>query len=184
MRVVSSCVKLRVKLDGVSLQFTIFNDKMEHEVQTFYGNRLRVRACGIALRDESLLLINHAGLSRENFWSPPGGGIQFDERSTDALMREFREETGLIVEPQEFLFACELVKPPLHAIELFFSVKIAGGQLKLGGDPEPGSPAIIKGVRFMTWQEIEALPTQQLHGSFQHVDHPSKIAALRGFFTL
>lgn len=155
---------------------------MENEVQKFYGNRLRVRACGICAKNNALLMVNHTGISPQNFWSPPGGGIQLSERVEDCLVREFNEEVGLSIEIGKFLFACEFIQPPLHAIELFFEVLPLHDQLSLGSDPEPGSPSIIQAVRFMTWNEIEKLPADQRHGIFKHLDHPSKITTLSGYF--
>jgi ADP-ribose pyrophosphatase YjhB (NUDIX family) len=155
---------------------------MENEVQNFYGNRLRVRACGVCVKDDAILLVNHRGISPADFWSPPGGGIQFGEGAVDCLNREFKEEVGVSIETGKFLFACEFIRHPLHAIELFFEILPFTDQLQVGSDPEKGSPAIIRAVRFMPWSEIEKLPSNQCHGIFKHLDHPSKITALRGYF--
>ena len=92
------------------------------------------------------------------------------------------EETSLSIEGKGFLFACEFIRQPLHAIELFFEVSLLSHQLQVGTDPEPGSPSIIREVRFMKWNEIIELPRHQLHGIFKYVDHPSKITTLRGYF--
>jgi 8-oxo-dGTP diphosphatase len=155
---------------------------MENEVQKFYGNRLRVRTCGICVKEDSLLMVNHLGVSSEDFWAPPGGGIQFGERATDCLSREFKEETGLAIEAGKFLFACEFILLPLHAIEIFFEVSLLSHQLQLGTDPEKGSPSIIRSVKFMPWNEIGELPSDQRHGIFNHLDHPAKITTLSGYF--
>jgi 8-oxo-dGTP diphosphatase len=154
---------------------------MENEVQKFYGNRLRVRACGICVKDNALLMVNHE-ISSRNFWSPPGGGIQLGERAEDCLAREFNEEVGLSVDVRKFLFTCEFISLPLHAIELFFEVTLLRDQLIVGSDPEPGSPSIIRAVKFMPWDEIEKIPADQRHGIFKHLDHPSKITTLNGYF--
>ncbi len=157
---------------------------MENEVQSFYGNRLRLRACGICIKDNSILMVNHRGISKENFWAPPGGGIQFGEGAADCLHREFKEETGLLVEVKNFLFACEFIKTPLHAIELFFEVSSPNGSVKVGSDPEPGSPKIISEVRFLTWNEINALHPSEVHGIFKSLHDPSEIIGQRGFFKI
>jgi 8-oxo-dGTP diphosphatase len=155
---------------------------MKNEVQEFYGNRLRVRACGICIKNNALLMVNHSGISSGNFWLPPGGGIQFSEKAEDCLVREFNEEVGLSIEIGKFLFVCEFIQTPLHAIELFFEVIPIGDQLSIGSDPEPGSPSIIQAVKFMPWNEIEKLPANQRHGIFKYLDHPSKITTLNGYF--
>lgn len=157
---------------------------MEGEVQQYYGNKIRVRACGLCIVEEKMLLINHSGITRTSFWSPPGGGLNFEESAEACLKREFLEETGLQIHVNDFLFACEFIKAPLHAIELFFHVRPITNQLKTGNDPEPGSPSIIKEVEFKSWTEIAAMPSNELHGVFQFADRPENVAKLRGFFKL
>ena len=64
------------------------------------GGRLRVRACGLYIEGDSILLANHKGLNRENmFWSPPGGGVEFGESAEEAVLREFHEETSSECDP-------------------------------------------------------------------------------------
>jgi len=160
------------------------NAKKENPVQSFYGNKLRVRVCGICVHDEKLLFVNHSSITDSNFWAPPGGGLNFGERAQDCLKREFMEETGIEIEVHNFLFACELIKNQLHGIELFFKVKPITFQTKIGNDPEVGSPSIIKNVEFKSWDEIQKIPHNELHGIFAHVTHPSKIDKLLGYFML
>jgi 8-oxo-dGTP diphosphatase len=157
---------------------------MIDSVQKMYGNILRIRACGICIENDQLLLVNHIGLTNSDFWAPPGGGMQFGEVATDCVVREFAEETGLVVEVRDFLFACEFMKDPLHALELFFLVKKVGGQLCKGIDPESGSNQIIKEVKFMDWKEIEGLKKENLHGIFGLTEKMDKIIGLKGYFKL
>ena len=104
-----------------------------------FGNRLRVRVCGICIEDQKVLLINHHSLNQNgDFWSPPGGGMDYSENAEECLKREFQEETGVEIEIEKFLFVHEYLSPPLHAIELFFLVKRISGEIELGYDPEMG----------------------------------------------
>jgi 8-oxo-dGTP diphosphatase len=155
---------------------------MSNPVHEIYGNRIRVRGCGICVVDNAILLVNHSGLGPNDFWSPPGGGVNFGESITDSLVREFKEETGVEIQVQEFLFASEFIQAPLHAIEFFFLVEKTGGKLKTGADPEADTQ-IIKDVKFMPWQELKN-QRQNLHGIFKKVDQPSEIMGLRGYFKL
>lgn len=157
---------------------------MDQAVSDLYGNRLRVRACGICTEGNSLLLVNHRGLSAGDFWAPPGGGVELGESAVDALRREFLEETGLEVEVAEFLFACELLRQPLHAIELFFKVRISGGELKSGSDPESGARQLITAARFLTASEIAALRSDAVHGIIDKHREIGQISSLRGYFKL
>ncbi|WP_232064539.1 NUDIX domain-containing protein [Rhodocytophaga rosea] len=90
------------------------------EVKKTFGQKLRVRVCGICLQDDQILLVNHRGLGKTNtFWAPPGGGMHFGESAAQTLEREFKEETGLQIKTGRFLFVNEFIGKELHAIELF-----------------------------------------------------------------
>jgi 8-oxo-dGTP diphosphatase len=121
-----------------------------------YGNQLRVRVCGICVQDGKILLINHAGMNESGeFWSPPGGGLQFGETIEDCLKREFLEETNIVISIGKFLKIREFLKPPLHAIELFYEVKIESGIVKMGFDPEM-EEQIIKDIQWLSFEEVLA----------------------------
>jgi len=129
-------------------------------------------------------MVNHKHLGPSDFWAPPGGGIEFGEDAPACLAREFREETGLQVDVGPFLFACELVKPPLHAVELFFHVIYRGGELITGTDPESGTEQIIKDVRMLTSADIRKLGAGSVHGILSKYPDIGQITALRGYFKL
>jgi 8-oxo-dGTP diphosphatase len=137
---------------------------MEKEIISTFGNKLRVRTCGILIDNEKILLIKHHALGdREFLLCPPGGGVHFEESLHDSLIREFKEETGLEVEVKELLFVNEYIETPLHAIELFFEVKKTGGNLCLGTDPELGAQQIIT--------EIDWFSIEELHQIIDHHKH-------------
>jgi 8-oxo-dGTP diphosphatase len=156
---------------------------MKAEVGNFYGNRLRVRTCGICIQHHSLLLANHHGLYEQDFWAPPGGGMIYGESAVDCIKREFAEETGLIIEVDQFAFGAEVLHTPLHAVELYFFVRAVGGKLIAGQDPETETQ-LISDVRFMTWKEIDALERRYLHGIFKKLNRSEEIIGLNGYFTL
>src|SRR6478609_2505842 len=158
---------------------------MQDLIHDLYGNRVRVRACGICIQEGKLLLVNHRSISEADFWAPPGGGISIGETAMSCISREFQEETGLSVSVGQFLFAGEFVNPPLHAIELFFEVSILGGTLVVGRDPEMDNQAqIIQEVRFLSEAEIKSMKSSALHGLFQIATDPGKILHLKGYFKL
>lgn len=157
---------------------------MSPTVQGLYGNRTRLRVCGLCFRNSGMLLVNHHGLTPGDFWAPPGGGIEFGEDVKTCLVREFAEETGLAATVGDFLFACEVVKPPLHAIELFFLVEAPTGEPRLGLDPESGKRQIIREVRFMTQPEFDKLDRGNVHGIFRICPKFDQITSLKGYFKL
>lgn len=145
---------------------------MKEEIEKLYGNKLRVRVCGICLIDEKLLLIKHHNLSNSGIlWAPPGGGVQFGESLKDSLVREYKEETGLKVRVEEFLFINEFLSPPLHAIELFFKVLPVGGDLQLGSDPEmPADKQLLHDIQLFSFEEIRSMNPEIVHGALLKFD--------------
>ncbi|MFM8347318.1 MAG: NUDIX domain-containing protein [Bacteroidota bacterium] len=154
------------------------------EVALQLGNRVRVRACGLLYDGDALLMINHTGLYGHDFWSPPGGGLAYGETPQEALVREFREECGLIIEPGDFRFTCSVRKPPLHAIELFFTVRMTGGRLQTGQDPERGDRQIISAVEFLRPELLDRLPSAHKHPILSQLNGSVEILRITGFFDL
>ncbi|MCG8311135.1 MAG: NUDIX hydrolase [Cytophagales bacterium] len=157
--------------------------KIRKRVIEEFGHRLRVRVCGICIENEKILMVNHQSLTKENdFWGPPGGGMDFGSSAEENLKREFLEETGLRINVEDFLFVHEYLSPPLHAIELIFRVRRRSGTLRTGFDPEMGrKEQIIKHVQFMDIEEINALDRNSLHQMFTHLKSIKDIKTLRGY---
>ena len=158
-------------------------DSTRQEVLKLYGNRLRLRVCGLHREGDRLLMVRHRGIGpTDTFWCPPGGGAQFGEAAPAALIREFAEETGLAVEIGDMLFVNEFMQPPLHAMELFFTVHVTGGTLRQGLDPEMGlDEQIIEEVRLMSFEEIKSYPPEEVHALFQYCDSLDDVFQLRGY---
>lgn len=152
------------------------------EVVKTFGNKVRIRVCGILIEDNKILLVNHRGLNTSNqFWSPPGGGLEFGESAPQSLCREFAEETGYKIEVNQFLFVNEYISNNLHAVELFFEVKAISCNLAIGADPELATQ-IIQEVKFMSMNEISLLVTSQVHSIFHKCKNLEDIWLMKGKF--
>lgn len=151
---------------------------------SIYSEKVRVRVCGLLIVDESVLMLKHVGIGTGGWlWAPPGGGLEFNENAPDALRKEFREETGLEVTIDQFLFVNEYRDVRLHAIELFFSVHSIGGTLQLGSDPElPDDQQIIKEIKWLSVEALKEIETAFLHNAFHEIQDLSNLRDRRGFF--
>ena len=153
---------------------------MSSEIAEIYGNRVRIRVCGLCWQEDALLMVKHK-MGNQDFWAPPGGGVEFGEPLEDALKREIVEETGLQVLPGKFRFGCEFIRNPLHAVELFFEVQKIAGVLKNGYDPEI---QLIETVQFLSLPEIQQIPVDSRHGIFKIAGDPNNLRHLTGFYRI
>ena len=153
-------------------------------VQNTFGHRLRVRVCGLCFTGPDLLLVRHRGLGENGYlYAPPGGGVQYGERTEDALVREVHEETGLQVVVRDFLFVYEYRSLPLHALDLFFSIDVTGGKLRTGYDPELGSEEqLIEAVGFMSPEAIAHERGGSMHEMINRCHSPKELLSWRGYF--
>jgi 8-oxo-dGTP diphosphatase len=156
---------------------------MEKKIIEKFGNRLRVRVCGILIEEEKILLVKHKSIGKDGvLWAPPGGGLQFSESAEYCLKREFEEETGLEIQVEEYLFTHEFLQPPLHAIELFFRVSRINGVLKRGSDPEMSADEqIITGVSLLSFDEMKNLDPDSLHYVLRILNNLNDLFYLEGY---
>lgn len=156
---------------------------LENEILHHFGEKLRIRVCGLHIQENKLLLIKHNSIGKEGiFWAPPGGGMNFGETSEQTLVRELKEETGLDVKQYKFAFVHEFIAPPLHAIELFFEVLQAEGIAYKGHDPEMHDERqLIEEIRYMSIEEIHALPTHAKHDVLVGLNSLEELVAKRGY---
>lgn len=159
-------------------------NEIKEEVVKVFGNKLRIRVCGICFKDNTILLVRHSGLGKKGvLWAPPGGGINFGETAEQTLVREFKEETGLEVEVKRFLFVHEFLSIPLHAIELFFEVAIRSGTIVPGKDPELAEEKqIIEDVCFFSENDIMKEDPELFHHMLQKFRDPKALRTLTGYW--
>ena len=107
-------------------------------------------------RDENrVLLIRRGQPPLFGEWSLPGGVLECGETLREAVVREAREETGLVVETGEMLGVYERVirddegRVRYHYVLIDFLCRPVGGDLKAGSDAAD--------VRWFTRDELPAL---------------------------
>jgi 8-oxo-dGTP diphosphatase len=106
-------------------------------------------------KDHRVLLIRRGQPPLLGEWSLPGGVLECGETLREAVAREAREETGLVVETGEMLGVYERLirddegRVRYHYVLLDFLCHAVGGELKAGSDAAD--------VRWFTRDELPAL---------------------------
>ena len=156
-----------------------------HTKSSPFSQKLRVRVCGILIKKNKVLLLNHQTIGPLGYlWAPPGGGVEFGQSLHEALKKEFMEETNLTIEVGSYLFTNEHIDDKHHAIELFFEVKAVSGELSLGFDPElSATDQILNEVKYMSLDEIKEIPKAGVHQVFSRINNVKEILNIRGLIT-
>ena len=97
-----------------------------------------------------VLVIERGRPPGEGLWSVPGGKLEPAETLAQAVAREVREETGLVVEVGPLACVVERMGDDHHYVILDYLARVIGGALV------PGSDA--RGARFVTDAELAELP--------------------------
>lgn len=108
-----------------------------------------------------LLLVKHT-VENENreFWLLPGGGVEENEYSYDAAIREVKEETNIDIKIVNLIYNLEEKTPNGLRCTNYFLGEYNSGEIKLGHDPEfDDENQVLSGVRYFTREEIKALPS-------------------------
>ncbi len=146
----------------------------------FYEDKLRVRVCGLCFKENKILLVKH-NLNGATFYAPPGGAVEFGETMEEALKRELFEETSIKANYLEFKFITEYVNPPLHAIEMFYFVKLWNGKATVGNDPESEEIRIIKDVNFYSVEDLKKINIDELHHVLHNCNNLRELLDLSGY---
>ncbi len=109
----------------------------------------------VIVQNHRVLLIRRGQPPLLGEWSLPGGVLECGETLREAVVREAREETGLVVETDEMLGVYERVirgdegRARYHYVLIDFLCRPIGGELKAGSDAAE--------VRWFTREELPAL---------------------------
>lgn len=96
---------------------------------------IRPIALGLAIKDNKLLVgEGFDNVKSETFYRCLGGGIEFLEKSSDALKREFKEEIGANINVKNYLGISENIfmykGKNAHELILFYSIDISDKDYK------------------------------------------------------
>jgi ADP-ribose pyrophosphatase YjhB (NUDIX family) len=120
-----------------------------------YPDNPLVGVGAVIVEENRVLLIRRGQPPLLGEWSLPGGVLECGETLREAVAREAREETGLLVETAEMLGVYERVirdderRVRYHYVLVDFLCRPVGGDLKAGSDAAD--------VRWFTREELPAL---------------------------
>ncbi|MFQ5518069.1 MAG: NUDIX domain-containing protein [Acidimicrobiia bacterium] len=115
-------------------------DRMTCDVCGFIHWRNPGVGAAVLIQDEEnrVLMVRRApGATRAGMWSLPAGFVDYGEEVRQAAARELAEETGLVAEIGEVIYAASNFHDPEKlTIGIWFRGLVVGGELKAGDDAD------------------------------------------------
>jgi 8-oxo-dGTP diphosphatase len=94
-----------------------------------------------------LLVVKRGKPPGEGMWSVPGGKQEPGETLAQAVAREVREETGLVVAVRALACVVERIDDQFHYVILDYNADVIGGELRAGSD--------VRDARFVALEDLE-----------------------------
>ncbi|MCK5024154.1 MAG: NUDIX hydrolase [Thermoplasmata archaeon] len=90
----------------------------------------------IAIKDGQIILIKRKNPPFQGSYALPGGFVDYGETVENAVIREFKEETGLNAEIKDFIgiYSEPDRDPRGHTVSAVFELMISGGTMLAGDD--------------------------------------------------
>lgn len=121
------------------------------------GRVFSCRVYGI-LRENGKVLLTRSSFHGSSFINFPGGGVEIGEGPMAALLREFVEETSLVVRPVRALYSSEgahlSTQAPIQIVSAYWLVERVGGKLREGGNGDD--------VLDLLWADPARLPVEEM----------------------
>jgi len=115
------------------------------------------RARAIIIDDHKVLTIKRTK-PNQTYWAIPGGGVEAGETNEQALIREIKEEIGLVIEVGELLLKVNSTKPETFGqTEYFYACNIVSGTIGSGDGPEFQANSNYIGSYDFEWLNIQSL---------------------------
>jgi len=104
------------------------------------------------------VLLTRSIFRDRTFVNFPGGGVEIGEAPMEALRREFREESGLEINPLRTLYSSQglhlSTQAPIQIVSAYWLVERSGGLLRSGGNGDD--------VLDLFWADPASLPSEEM----------------------
>ena len=95
----------------------------------------------VVVHEGRVLLVRRGHEPLKGQWSLPGGLLELGESITDGVVREVKEETGLMVEPVELVELLDRIhrdgeRVRYHYVIADYLCRVVGGELKAASDAD------------------------------------------------
>jgi ADP-ribose pyrophosphatase YjhB (NUDIX family) len=106
----------------------------------------------VVVENDKILLVRHRKGNRQ-YWVLPGGRLEYGETFIECGVRELKEETGLDIQIERFLFLSEAIAPDRsrHIVNIYLKAKVVGGTMRVGNEP------VLAGVDFLPLAELSQI---------------------------
>lgn len=124
------------------------------------------RVAGILIRDEKVLLQKP---ENDDGYALPGGHVSFGETSSEALVREFKEEAHADIQVDRLALVCEIFFPwgdrPCQQISLYYTVSLRDeSQIPLEGSvPFLDESGQIEPDLHFSWIPLSEIPGLKIY---------------------
>jgi ADP-ribose pyrophosphatase YjhB (NUDIX family) len=123
-----------------------------------FANR-GVSVDAVIVKEDTVLLIQRGVEPYKGFWGTPGGYVEWDESTEDAVRREVHEETGLTVTNVKMVnIYSDPARHPKQTINIVYKVEVEDGEPKANDDAEA-----------VEWFSLESLPEQMAFDHKQNI---------------
>lgn len=135
----------------------------------------KVDVRGVVFRENRLLLVRE--VMDEGRWTLPGGWADVNETPAEAVQREVREESGLLVRATKVLAVLDRERQghqppfPYRIYKLFFLCEAHGGELISGG--EETSEAAFFARDNLPELSLSRVTAHQIHRFFECLEQPA-----------
>ncbi len=98
-----------------------------------HGGDVRVRVAGILINSDGVLFIAHKK-NDDVYWLLPGGGVDYGESLSEALVREFLEELNIDITVSDLALISDSIDPAggRHVVNICFICNYTSGEYMLG----------------------------------------------------